>query len=49
MANENQTRGKPAGKCIECGKQVWYPTTLFCKECAIEFYKEISEKLEGDE
>jgi len=45
LANENQTRGK----CIECGKQVWYPTTLFCKECAIEFYKEISERLEGEE
>ena len=34
LANENQTRGK----CIECGKQVWYPTALFCKDCSIKFY-----------
>ena len=50
LTNENQTRGKPAGKCIECGKQVWYPTALFCKDCSIKFYngENAREALKGE-
>ena len=46
MANENQTRGK----CIECSKQVWYPTALFCKDCSIKFYngENAREALKGE-
>jgi len=35
---------KEAKKCVECGRDVWYPTALFCKACSIEFYNGKNDK-----